>query len=413
MRRLGAALLVWGAASVAQGHVRPAALTAASQRADGSLVLGATWGLAFRDGGEWSLGCAAAFAVDADMEDAQVALDGAGTIVLGTRGGLYESSDGCTFTQPEGPLADGWVIDVVPDGSGGVYAALSRVFGQDQLYHRGRGEPWVALGDPLDTLLLAQLHASGRDLWRLVARPLTADAPRRLFLERSTDGLAFERWEIALEGTEVGATILAARGGEAHLALRHLDGDTVPQRLLRFDVASATFELVHRAPLLDAGAWTDEGLWVIGRLGGLDLSVDGRSFEPVHDVAGRCLATIDGALAACLDPERDGMALAWVTREELTPIVRLEAFDSLRECPPESEGALICPDFREALAEDVGVPVDGVPPPGAPTGGCGCTLLTRERAPRMEGALALVWLWSQRRRRRPKKARAAPTRAKP
>lgn len=411
MTRVAAVLLVVGVASVAHGHARPAAFTTAHQRADGSLVLGATWGLAFRDGEQWSLGCAAAFGVDANTEDAQVALDGSGVIVLGTFDGLYESADGCTFTRPDGLLADGWVVDVTPDGSGGVYAALTQVSGADQLYHRGLGEPWEAVGEPLDALV-GQLHGTGTELWRVLFRPRSAGGEPRVFLERSGDGRVFERWELPLEGTEYGATILAIRDGVVHLTVRHFDGEAVPERLLRFEVATESFELVHRAPQLEAGAWTADGLWTISRLGGLHLAVDGRAFETVHDVAGRCLVTIDGVLTACTDPARDGMALATVTAESLTPLVTLDAFGSLRDCPAESDAALVCPDFREALAEDVRVPVDGVPPPGTPTGGCGCALHTRERAPRMGGALALAWLFLQRRRRRTK-ARAAPMSAKP
>jgi len=409
VKRLAAALLLLGGATVAHAHVRPAAFTTVAQRGDGSLVAGATWGLAFRDGGEWSLGCAAAFGVDANVEDAQVAVDGAGTLVLGTFDGLYESTDGCTFSQPAGPLAEGWVVDVAPDGSGGVYAALTRVSGSDQLYHRSAGEAWVPVGEPLDALV-GELHGEGPRLWRVLFRPRSAAGPPRVYLERG-DGRSFERWELPLEGTEYGATILAARAGEAHLAVRHFDGETVPERLLRFDAMSGLFEEVHRMPQLEAGAWTGDGLWVIGRLGGLELAPDGRAFGAVHEVAGRCLARVDGVLMACTDPARDGVALAEVSVEALIPIVRLEALDSLRSCPAESDAAVVCPSYREPLAEDVKVPVDGVPPPGWPDSGCGCTVPTRERAPRTEGALALAWLALQRRRR--KKARAAPIRAKP
>lgn len=410
--RLALALaLLASTATGVQAHTRPAALTGAHQRADGSLVLGATWGLAYRDAGDWTLGCAAAFEVDANVEDAQVALDGDGTIVLGTFGGLFESADGCTFTQPEGLLATGWVVDVVADDEGGVWAARTQVAGADQLYHRGQGGPWRPVGEPLDRLV-AQLHFSGGSLWRVSFVPLTATSERQVFLERTTDGVSFEVWELPLQGTEYSATLLADREGEVHVVLRNFDGEMEPERLMRFDTAAETFELVHRAAQLEDGVWTDDGLWVISRLGGLDRSPDGRAFESAHDVAGRCLTTIDGALAACLDPARDGALLAFVTPEAITPIVGLGAFDALRECPPASEAAAICPAFREALAEDVEVAVDGVPPPGAPSSGCACALPTQKRAPFTGGALMLVWLVAQRRRRRAN-ASAAPISAKP
>lgn len=412
-RCLAALALVASTASSARAHARPAALTTAHQRADGSLVLGATWGLAFRDAGEWSLGCAAAFAVDADEEDAQVALDGAGTIVLGTFDGLFESTDGCTFSQPAGPLPESWVVDVVTDPEGGVYAAATRVAAPDQLFHRTVDGPWESVGDPLDALV-AQLLMDGSTLWRVLFLPRSAEGPPQVFLERSDDGVAFDRYEVALEGTEYSATLLAARDGEVHLVVRHFDGEAEPERVLRFDVTTETFEQVHAAAQLEVGAWTDDGLWVISRLEGLDLSPDGRTFERAHDVAGRCLVTIDGSLAACLDPARDPALLAHVTREAVAPIVHLADFDSLRACPAESDAALVCPAFREALAEDVEVPVDGVPPPGTSTGGggCACAISTRERAPLTEGAFGLVLLLAQRRRRRTK-ASAAPMSAKP
>lgn len=410
IRSLAALALVAASAGDAYAHTRPAALTGAHQRADGSLVVGATWGLAYRDAGEWSLGCAAAFAVDADVEDAKLALDGDGTIVLGTFDGLYESDDGCTFTQPEGPLADGWVVDVVADGSGGVWAALTNVFEADQLYHRDAGGEWRAIGEPLDALV-SQLHVHEAELWRVTFLPLAADRPRQVFLERSVDGgLAWRRWEVALEGSEWSATVLAVRGGEVHLVVRHFDGEAVPERVLRFDLAAERFVEVHRAPVVEAGRWTAEGLWLLGRLGGLDLSADGTTFERMHEVGGRCLTLIDGSLAACLDPASDGAALGFISRASVDPIVRLADLDGLRECPAGSDAASVCPAFREALAEDVQVPVDGVPPPGTPSG-CGCAL-TRERAPVAEGAFVVGLLALQRRRRR-KNARAAPTSAKP
>ncbi len=414
MTRVAIALaLVAASAASAHAHARPAALTAAHQRADGSLVLGATWGLAFRDAGEWSLGCAGAFAVDADEEDAELTLDGSGTIVLGTFDGLFESSDGCTFAQPEGPLAESWVVDVATDSEGGVYAAATRVAAPDQLFHRTVDGPWLPVGDPLDALV-AQLFIDGPTLWRVLFLPRSADGPPQVFLERSADGVAFDRFELALEGTEYSATILAAREGEVHLVVRHFDGETEPERVLRFDEATESFEQVHAAAQLETGAWTTDGLWVISRLEGLDLGADGRTFERVHDVAGRCLAVVDGALAACLDPARDPALLAHVTPDAVTPLTQLADFDSLHECPAESDAALVCPAFREALAEDVQVPVDGVPPPGAPMsgGGCACALRTQERAPLTEGAFGLVLLLVQRRRRRTK-ASATPISAKP
>ena len=390
-------------------HARPAALTGVHARAGGDLVAGATWGLVFRDDGAWSLGCAAAYGVDANVQDASLALDGAGVMVLGTYDGLFESRDGCTFDRGPAPLDEGWTVAVATATDGSVLAALSSVSQADQLYRRAVGGPWAPHGGPLERLV-SDLVFDGETLWMTTFRPRTAAGPPAVFLERSDDGgLTFEAWELPVVDSEYGAHLLAARDGEVHLAVRHFEGEAVPERLLRF--ADDAFTQVHAMVQMEAGLWTEDGLWVIARAGGLDLAPDGVAFARIHDVAGRCLAAIDGELLACTDPARDGMALGAVTTDSVEPWLQLAELSALRACPAASEAAATCPMFREALAEDVQVPVDGVPPPGTalPDEG-GCAVGGAEGAPGFGGALALAWV-AQRRRRRKKSAR--PTKPAP
>ena len=407
MNRALVTAVLWTIAPVfAEAHARPAALTSVHRRPGGDLVATATWGLAFRDGGQWSLGCAAAYGVDADIEDALLVVDEEGTLVLGTFDGLFESPDGCFFTRAPGSLGEEWVVGLTVDPEGVVYAGLTRLGADDQLYRRDAGGLWEATGEPLEPLL-GDLHAEAADdLWLTSFYPRTAEGPPRVFLERSRDGGATRtRWELPLLESEYGATILASRRGVVHLAVRHFDGELQPERLLRFDGEREVFESVHTMVQMEQGLWTDRGLSVIGRAGGVDRSVDGRTFARVYEVAGRCLVELEGQLVACTDPARDGMALGALS-EAVEPRLQLAQLSALRACSPSSRSGAECPAFREALAEDVQVAVDGVPPPGtAAASDGGCAVSATERAPGAEGALAVAWLIAQRRRRRKTSAR--------
>ncbi|MEM9075114.1 MAG: hypothetical protein AAGE52_41840 [Myxococcota bacterium] len=375
--------------ATAYAHGRPAAFQAlAFDPGDPNhIVAQSTWGMAFStDGGaSWTWTCAAAYGVDARTEDPSVAFaDGA--LVLGSFGGILESTDGtgCSWSEVPGPIQDAFGIDVEPDGQGGLLLIGTDGFAPDRLWRREGGD-WAPHSEEIENVLLERLRVAPSNpavVYVTGALPRRAEQERALFSFRSSDGgRTFSRAEVSLRGEEYAILAAAIAPDDPDVfwtLVLNFDGETAPERILRSTDGGRSFQTRFALPQVGGVVVRGDGQVVFAgsKLGGLWRSDNaGVSWRKIQDVAVRCLVEHNDELWICTDQSLDGVALVRTREgETLEPIVSLPEIVTLQPCPRCSEVGITCPAWTPDVSFDLGWDLEALgldPPELEPDGGVG------------------------------------------
>lgn len=386
-RRITSVLLcLW--ASTAFAHGRPPSVQQLHfDPANPDRIIGeATWGMVFSDdGGEtWSWICAAAYGVDARMEDPNVAFGPDGEILVGTFNGVFSSDDGCDW-EDQPAFRDSWVVAIATAGER-AFAVETRVFEGDRLWRYD--DVWTPLGDPLEELVIETMQVAPSDadvLYLGGLRPRTAEQDRGAFVVRSFDGgETLERFEIPVRNEEFSAHVLGVDPIDPErvwAVVVTFDGEMADERLLLSTNGGRDWTTRHTLPQVGGFAFAPSGrLWVGSKLGGLWASDDGgRGWTKVDDVAVRCLAQRGDELWVCADQSMDGFAMAIIRESsaaepDLEPILDLRELTEIRSCERCTDVGIICPAWLPDVAFDLGLDYAAVgidPPMLNPDGGVG------------------------------------------
>ncbi len=396
----------------------------------------ATWGMVFsEDGGEsWTWTCAAAYGVDARMEDPNITIGADGTILTGTFNGAFTSGVGCEWDREEA-FGDTWVVAMDHQDTR-TYAVETRVFEGDRLWRLDEGV-WSPQGETLVGLVMETMVIAPSDpdtVYLGGLRPRTSEQERGAFIVRSTDGgETLQRFEVSLRNEEFSVHVLGVEPDDPErvwAVVRTFDGEMADERVLRSTNGGRNWDTRVSAPQVGGFAITPDGrTWVGSRLGGLWVSEDdGRSWRKAFNVAVRCLTYAADQLWVCTDQSVDGFALG-IVRDAIEPVLQLESLTELRSCEQCSETGVVCPAWIPDVAFDLGLDYEtlGIDPPeltpdggvglprdpvlpeacGGPPiekpGGCGCSTPGSSSPPSALALVAFVY-WRRRMKAKPSSA---------
>lgn len=373
------------------------------------IVARATWGLvASEDGGEtWYWICAAAYGVDAELEDPAILPTRDGSILVGSFGGLWRSRrDRCEWSQPDPDLVDVYVIDLdaraaEPDT---IYAIETNGAGPDQLHVSfDAGASFDPLGPPIEEVLVERVRVAPSDSMRVYlsgAQPVSMDNPtRRAFFFRSEDGgQGFTAIEVPLLEEERNVHLLAVDPtdpGRVLVRMTRRTTDVRTERVLLTEDGGESFDTVLEAQRISGAAFSADGgtAWVSAGLNdepaadpaiGLFRSEDGgRSFAAQSSLDLTCVARLGDEPWVCANELREGYSLARSPDggASLEPMLEFSQITSLPTCDECSEVAVVCPTWYPDLASDLmldagtaGLPdasMTGMPRDGAAPAMCG------------------------------------------
>lgn len=304
--------------------------------------------------------------------DAPIALGADGSLSLGLPDGASRGADDCGFARS---LVGPSVIDLAasPDGER-VYAATRREDGAGLvLRSRDRGRSFEALPLALSDVALSTLDVAPSRAGRLWAVGQRGTPPRAVLLRSDDDGARFELAASSIAGAE--SAFLSAvdpRDAERLWVRVPRAGAT---ELLRTDDGGRSWRSLLTLPgPMEGFALAEDGrVWAGGPAAGLHHARDGLRFEAIDAAPVRCLRHHAGALYACTDHTRDGVALVRVrdggdAREAL---LRYRDAEAVPDCPGSAPVFAACAPLwrsvREGLLRQVlDAGPDGSPPADAP-----------------------------------------------